>query len=198
MKKLLSIAAVASTLLMAGGDIAPVEPTPVVPEAFTGFYVNGGFTIPQTYLDGEKNFFADDLYNETGLGLGAGVGYVAYNTGTVSVAAELRGAYSIANYDITPFDADTYNYGIYVKPEAYFVDGKLGIYALLGYADVTVEDDFYKESKDGFAYGLGAEYFVTETISVFGDYTMLPDFDVDEAGQQINNDQFYVGVNYRF
>ena len=192
-------ASILATASFAGGSVSPIAPiAPKVTPAFTGLYFGGGLTFPQTYLDGEKKFFTDDVYNETGLGIGGTVGYVVYNSGLVSVAVEGRGAISISKYDITEFDSDTYNYGVYVKPEVYVAGGKLGIYALGGYAKVVVEDNFDKEDQLGFAYGAGAEYFITDSISVFGDYTMLPEFDLDEAGQQINNDQFQAGINYRF
>ena len=196
MTKFITAAVAASTIAMAGGDIV-VESTPV---PFTGAYIGGGLTIPQTYVDGEKSFFEDDINNETGVGVGGNLGYVFYNTGDWSVAVEGRAAISVASYDITPFDADTYNYGVYLKPEVYFdLSGyKFGAYALAGWASVTVEDDFDSEDTDGFAYGLGGEYFATETLSVFVDYTMLPAFDTDVDGINVNNDQFMIGINYRW
>ncbi len=195
MKKILVAAVAAITMVFGGGDVAPVEN--VSEGAFTGgLYIGGGFTAPQTYVDGEKSIFEDDTFNEYGLGLGAQIGYVAYNTGDFSVAVEGRVARSFWEFG----DDYTYNYGVYVKPEVYLVDGTVGIYALAGYANVGIGSDIaiIETNKSGFAYGAGIEYFVTGDISVYGDYVMLPTFDTDLSGVDVNNDQFQIGLNYRF
>jgi len=195
MKKILMAVVAAMTVAIAGGDITPVQETVVsTPKAFTGFYVGGGLTLPTTYVDGEKKYFSDDENSEFGEGLGLNAGYVFYNTGAFSVAVEGRAARGIWNE--TDIDY-TYNYGLYVKPEAYLFDKTIGFYGLAGYARAGIETDV-DYHKDGFAYGVGGEYFFTDKVSAFVDYTMLPDFKVDVDGESINNDQFMIGVNYRF
>lgn len=198
MKKITAIAAIAAltTGLMAGGDIAPVEaPCEVQAPAFTGFYVGGSVTAPETYTNGEKKYFGDNDETETSYGLGINAGYTFYNDGRFAISGELRGARSFWG-ESEGMDY-TYNYGAFVKPEVFVLDNKVGLYGTAGYAKTAFVGKDKTVSESGFAYGVGAEYFVTDKISAFVDYTMLPDFD---AGNfvRVNNDQIALGVNYRF
>lgn len=198
MKKILMTLVAVATLGFAGGDIAPVQEPVVVAEApFTGFYVGGAITANETYVNGEKKYFGDDDYTETAYGLGLVGGYVFYNDGRFSVAGELRGARSFwAESEGMDY---TYNYGAFIRPEVYVFDNTVGLYGLAGYAKtafVPTAGETVDES--GFAYGVGAEYFVSKELSVFVDYTMLPDFDAGIDERKINNDQVQLGVSYRF
>ncbi len=72
MRKYLALSAVASTLLMAGGDIAPVEPVVAVQEAEVDYGEVFGqfrtFYVDRTYLGGYEN-------NRNTLATGGYIGY---------------------------------------------------------------------------------------------------------------------------
>jgi hypothetical protein len=193
MKKILVAVIASLTMVFGGGDVAPIE-TQVEDNGsmLAGFYVGAGLTGPQTYLDGEKDFFEDDADNEFAQGLGLIAGYTFWENADYSAAIEGRAARTFWNYvDID--DAYTYNFGLYVKPEAYFIDRTVGVYALAGYAKVGFDSDLSDGiDENGFSYGIGAEYFINEAVSVFGDYVMLPEI------EDVVSDQFQVGVKYKF
>ena len=55
--------------------------------------------------------------------------------------------------------------------------------------------------EDGFQWGLGAQYTVTESILVFIDYVQLYDdtgFDYRAQTDDLNADTWAVGISYRF
>jgi opacity protein-like surface antigen len=107
-------------------------------------------------------------------------------------------------------DFDFEAWGIYVKP-MYPVTEELDVYALLGYGNVTLtnawdEGDFLDEN--GFQWGLGASYALTDKLSVFADYVQLCDADNSESwedegyiGQENWDDTVYtvnIGLTYKF
>lgn len=171
MKKLLASLALASTLLMAGGDVAPVElaPVEVITEAEKNGYVGLSTVIGIT--EGESiNWF--------GLtSVGAQAGYVFYRAGDFSTAVEGRYATDTTDW------FDTYTVSALIKP-AYDVGG-FDLYGLVGYQDGTGD----LLSWDGeLAYGLGAE------TDVFG-YGLFVDY---LYGNDTKSEIVTVGLNYRF
>jgi len=193
MKKTLLLSVLASTMIMAGGDIAPVEPvveTPVAAPQDAGFYVgmayglvNMGLAFPGFDRDG----------NSDALMLQAGYKINPY------VAIEGRYWFTdkallcpICHYY---FHADSW--GIYVKP-MYPVTNEIDIYALLGYGDTYPEVNGYKPpyDTDGFQWGLGASYEFTSDIAVFVDYVSL--YDDTNIGQDLTIDTWNFGVTYKF
>jgi len=217
MKKLaFAFIATASTLAMAGGDIAPVEPvieTPAVVEAPGRFYVGMGY--------GYFNQSNDDISAYGGQNLGsieietdnllfqAGYQFSEY------VAVEARYWLGIGDATYTGLDGssedmsgDYSSWGIYVKP-MYPVTDQINIYAMLGYASTSLDADSgaYWDT-DEFSWGVGAEFGVTENIFIFADYVNLgyPDsFDLHTEGNDIPNVDmdgdlytFNVGVTYKF
>ncbi len=89
----------------------------------------------------------------------------------------------------------------------YPVSDALDIYALLGYgaADVTLDDtrgEYTTDSLDGFSWGVGMAYGVTENVDLFVDYTSIirkEDFR-GATGYPLNGsvDNVNFGVNYNF
>jgi len=196
MKKILGLVAALvamSVVAVAGGDIAPVVKEVKVKPSF---YVGGGVTLDQSYVDGEKAFFDNDEYSSFEQGLAIIGGYRFYNTCDVSVSVEGRAARTFWNDD----DGYIYNYGVYLKPEVFFKEN-LGVYALAGYSQVSVH---HGAEENGFAYGVGAEYALKDfggyfkDVSVFMEYVMQPSFDTALIGQSVNNDTIVFGAVYTF
>jgi opacity protein-like surface antigen len=187
-----------STMVMAGGDIAPIEePKAVVTQDVAkDFYVGVGITGGQTYVDGESDWFNDTDYAETGYGVQLNVGYVAYRAADISVSIEGRVQGTVWDYFTSAEDADMLTYSVLLKPEYNFSD--YGVYALAGYGTTKVSfgDDSIREN--GFVWGVGAEYAINDTFGVYADYVVNPDFDDDEFYDSIKNDVVAIGVTYKF
>ena len=182
-----------STFAMAGGDIAPVEePVVVVPEVVES---TGGFYLGGAYGYGDMEFSETGYsHNENfdSFMLQAGYKFNPY------IAVE--GRYWLTSEDSwddwnEDFSADSW--GIYVKP-MYPVTNELDVYALLGYGDTDPEiggqgPDY---DTDGFQWGLGASYDVTDNVAVFVDYVNL--YDDTNDGEDLTIDTVNFGVTYTF
>ena len=183
MKKVsLSIVALLAmnTFAVAGGDFtAPVEPQvniPEVEESTGSFYVGAGYS----YINLDADIVEHD--SDATLLL-AGYNFNQY------IAVEARYAGLTDSID---------NAAIYAKP-MYPIGDAAKVYALLGYGETTY-DNGTSSSENGFQWGLGANYAVTENIGVFADYTNFYD-DTGFDGQTLNDvtvDSVNVGVTYTF
>lgn len=193
-----------SGLAMAGGDIMPVE-EPVVVEPVvdsSAFYVGIGYGYFDQTVENiavvpsvlNKEFEADSIL------LQAGYQYNEY------LAFEGRYWIGVSGVDSTPEalgDGDFDAWGLYVKP-MYPVTEAFDIYALLGYADSSVSLDNGQDwDIDGFSWGLGAQYAVTDNILIFADYVSIAaDDTLDYYGADVDADiDLYtvnVGVSYKF
>ena len=208
MKKLtLSLAAVAAmgTFAVAGGDIAPVEPvvdTPVIAPVGNGFYVGAGYS----YFNGDADFAngatIDTDFDSIMLQAGYKINpYVAVEARYWNTVGDPSGNYTPAGGSATPIEVSIPDYdmdawGIYVKP-MYPVTDAFDIYALLGYANVDINDNTGKlKDQDGFSWGLGAAYSFNNNWSIFADYTSLYNDDNDNVDYTIDTWNF--GVTYKF
>lgn len=189
-----------SSFVIAGGDVAPVEEPVIVPVVVdeSAFYV--GIGMGAAYIN--DNTTQEEISSTTLL-LQAGYQYNRY------VAFEGRVSFGF-NTDYDPgdtantggeYDSDISNWGIYVKP-MYPVTEAFDVYALLGYGGVQLGNlengDAYV---DGFQWGLGVQYAVTESVLVFADYVKLYDdtgFDYRAQLDDVDSDTWVVGVSYRF
>jgi len=220
---------------LAGGDIAPMEPQVVVPAPVvddSGFYVGIAYSA-QRYnndYDGWEYDPFPDLYEWSGEeeidynGIMAQAGY-KFNK---YIALEGRYWWSLGNGDYSDKGSQTLNglpdtawdydadygdelraWGIYVKP-MFPVTEQFDIYALLGYGNVQLEDDFgeWLDESD-FQWGIGASYEFTENLSIFVDYVRLYDDDstrtwataLDVYGEENWDEEVYtinVGLTYKF
>lgn len=189
--------------IYAGGDIAPVEPiveTPAVVE-LSPFYVGVG--VGQADVNNKTSL---EKWESNTFVLQAGYRFNPY------VAVEGRYSFGFnmdysrgitTGIDIVtglPLDNDFSSWGLYVKPS--YPIGDLSLYALLGFGGVQLSNinggDAYE---DGFQWGLGVSYSVTEQISVFVDYVALYDdtgFDYVGTAAKWDADTWTIGVSYRF
>ena len=109
-----------STMIMAGGDIAPVEAEVVVIPTTKDFYI--GFN---TELAKDTVWFSDST-------IGVQAGWTFFRAGAFDTAVEAR-------YTTNISDAfDTYSYGAFIKPGYSFDVVKA--YGLVGYSDSNDND----------------------------------------------------------
>ncbi len=228
-----------SSFAIAGGDIAPVEPEVVVPAPMpepvvvddSGFYVGVAYSA-QRYnndYDGWEYVYDDGLYEWSGKeevdynGIMAQAGY-KFNK---YIALEGRYWWSLGDGDWSDKGSQTFDgepdytwsesgnygdelraWGIYVKP-MFPVTEQFDIYALLGYGNVRLSDDWGKWlDKNDFQWGIGASYDLTENLSLFVDYVRLADtsesISWDEQygyGEEKWDEEVYtvnVGLTYKF
>ena len=172
------IAALAmNTFAFAGGDISPVEPEITVPEVSesTGsFYVGAGYSY--------MNLDAGTEHDGDATLLLAGYNFNQY----IGVEARYAGLTDCLE-----------NAAIYVKPM--YPIGDANVYALLGYGETSYDNGVVDNSENGFQWGLGANYAVTENISVFADYTNLyDDSGFNNGNADVTVDSVNVGVTYTF
>jgi len=203
---LVSIMAFGS-LAYAGGDIAPVVEEPVVVESNSAFYVGLGYGYFNQSVDNIDiaSSVADIELDTNSIFIQAGYQYNQY------VAVEGRYWFGVSDISqsggVNPGDhsGDLDAWGIYVKP-MYPVADNFDIYALLGYADTSVEYNTgsYWDT-DGFSWGIGAQYEVMDNVLIFADYLNLgmpSDFDYDPANKNVDADidiyTFNVGLSYKF
>jgi hypothetical protein len=192
------LAVSASSILMAGGDIAPVEPAVVVPvqqeHDTSGWYIGGAvyynnvYSVDYSWFDNAQNT-QDEIAGLTAIG---GYNYNEY------LAFEARYSVELFQEDY----ADEYHLSFFVKPQYRFRDESdyeknyFTIYGLLGFGYVNVEgtdgdtpgapEIIGKTLVDDwmFQYGIGLSYTFVDTDhpendagdwSVFVEYTMYMD-----------------------
>ena len=205
MKLTHSIVAIAalSTLSFAGGDInpvtvfeqepvkVPVEPVkpepkpevvaPVVPAA-KNFYVAGGLTdIAVRAYNDTANLFTDKDNQDRQLGLTGRIGYDFMEY----LGAELRGTYGISKDAGTKFK----QIGGYLKPN-YDLTDTLNLYGLVGLSKTNAAGI---ATKSGLSYGLGLDYAISDTLSVFTDVVNYLD-----KSKQPSQLGLTLGAAYRF
>jgi len=226
------------TFAMAGGDIEmPVEPVveAVAPAAVSnsGFYIGGAYSLVNSETDYQRdNYNNNNLYNQYGgtydgdydaFMLQAGYQFNRY------VAIEGRYWNSISQFSENEWyrnaGQETQSYGewsfgdfkawgIYLKP-IYPVTEALNVYTLLGYGKVKSDSNYWYSYSDtsldenGFQWGLGASYGITENVSLFLDYVQLCNgVDVSYTEESGNYKYVYswdhsiytvnLGLNYKF
>ena len=100
MRKYLALSVIASTLLMAGGDIAPIEPVVAVQEAEVDYGEVFGqfrtFYVDRTYLGGIEN-------NRNTLATG---GYIGYKSPDFNGLTAVVAAYGVYGFDMHDEDID--------------------------------------------------------------------------------------------
>jgi len=190
MKKIMVAALAACTMAIAGGDITPVEveAAPVTKDFYVG--VSGQATIQTTEI---SDTFDSVAWDNAKYGVGIQAGYVFFRSGDFSTAVE--GRYTYSWDEVNGIDLDTGILSGFLKPAYDF--GPVTGYALIGYSQVDLD---VLGTSDGFAWGLGISGDVTDSIEVFMDVTVNPDFNngVDTILLDVDHEVITLGVNYKF
>ena len=204
---LVAIAAL-STLSFAGGDINPVtvfeqepvvvpvepvavpKPVPapvVVAPVAKNFYLGLGATRMKSNADAQTIAGVDYLKNtdyQTGITGRLGYDFMNY------LGAELRGTTGVKTADN---DTKFKQYGAYLKPNVDLTDA-LNLYGLVGASKVNMSKPGTLKTKEtGLSYGLGLDYSVSDSFSVFVDV-------MDYLNKSNNNDVYgaTLGAAYHF
>jgi len=222
-----------SAFAVAGGDIEPVAEPMVIEEVASdsGFYIGGAYSLVNTeinehrnygYIDGSVN---DDHWNwekdSNAYMLQAGYQFNQYiaiegrywgsmDSNKWSSADYTNGS---LDYSSSYSDGDWSAWGIYAKP-MYPVTESVDVYALLGYGNVSVDDNWYDQQslldENVFQWGIGASVDITENLSAFVDYVQLCS---DEGNSYVPTDSGYdydtynidvsiytvnIGLSYKF
>lgn len=197
MKKTLLLSVIASTMMMAGGDIAPVEEPMIIED--NGFYLGLAYSIVNTEVEGGLTFDQtgmpvpipgyDDKFSAAMLQ--AGYKFNSYFA--------LEGRYWFGLDDVNVLGLGTVDapdaWGLYAKP-MFPVTEDFDIYGLVGYADVDLNGFVDNRNTHGFSWGLGLSYEITESIAVFADYVSLVENTIEFRDVDVNTYNF--GVTYNF
>ncbi len=196
--KLLVGISTAVSLSFGGGDRAPVTVDAVeIPAGPSPFYI--GITGGAIQVN---NDFSKEEISATTVTLAAGYTYNEYITVEARYTLGVDTSYDAGN--ITPavpdYDGDVSNIGIYLKPTYSF--GEVGVYALLGYGKLYLSDlNGGDAAEEGFQWGAGLSYAITEHISVYAEYLSLYDdtgFDYVAQLDDVTAEAVNVGLTYRF
>jgi opacity protein-like surface antigen len=207
-----------SSYVIAGGNIEVIE-TPAtnisIPTSYNGFYIGMGYGRTSHEHDlysvdlGTTNKAYDENFNS--VMIQAGYQINAY------IALEGRYWFGFDNDFIvnqrTPVTSSIDTWAIYVKP-MYPISEKFNLYALLGYAGVQhnvngnppVPNTVLGDNYNGFSWGLGASYSITDNISIFADYVDIYDDDKSwihpiggwEKVSDEKIDMWSIGISYKF
>ena len=198
----LSALLLSSTFTFAGGGgkdvVRAVEPVLAIPalEVVKDYYVGVGYSCAQVTGDNPDQEF---------LAMGAISVDVGYQINEF-LAVEARYTHSIGdiNYKTWYVDRDLdgsslSNLGIYLKPQYNFE--AFGVYGLLGYGQVKLDDGQDTYTENSFQYGLGTTFTMMET-NIFLDYRRLYDgegFDsLATSEQDVAANSYTLGINYLF
>ncbi len=205
MKKFLAISVIASTVLMAGGDIAPIEEPVVVEPVVTdgGFYLGAAYSLMGDQYTRTPNTMDPQSFDESYSAIMFQAGYkfnsyVAVEGRYWAGVSDITVNNGTTDYDLAGADA----WGLYVKP-MYPVTDTFDVYALLGYAGMD-HDSIKLNDGSGFSWGLGASYGIIEGVDLFIDYTSIYDDDrtftnaTGPVTKDISLDSVNFGVTYNF
>jgi opacity protein-like surface antigen len=199
-----------STITFAGGNIQPAQVQIEVPEEVStakssNFYLGLGITNLKL-----ENDFTKESFKTKAITLQAGYTYNNY------LAIEGRYTHHVGDveYDhgsdhrvnagenIKDYPTDFTNIALFLKPQ--YKINNVSLYALLGYGEVkltNMANDGVDRAEDGFQWGLGLAYDVTEHISMYVDYLNMYDdkgFNYRATNQDIKADAFTLGITYTF
>ena len=207
MKKIvnsIALLAAASNLLIAGGDIAPMEPAVSVPEKeivvindnvkYDGFYAGAALS----------HMRMNEAVTASGFALTLMGGY--YFNKYIGVEGRYTTTVGDVDVDDGPTNSsqnDTIsNVGIYLKP-MYSVTTGFAVYGLAGYGKTTYEKKGTDYSESGVQWGLGAKYELSNKVGLFVDY--LDAYDDDNyddlpsaEGVEVKLNSLNVGAAYTF
>jgi hypothetical protein len=158
--------------------VAPKEPVSTI----GGAYVGLGAAVARYNTNCVCDNDAQDV-------TGGGVMKVGYDINKY-IGVEARGVSTMINDD----GAKVTHYGAYVKPMLPVGD-KTRMYGLLGVGKSKTTGKLRRSDVDGFAWGAGVDYKLTDKVSAFVDYTKLIQKSDSKAPKL---DSVSVGANYNF
>lgn len=198
----LSALLLSTTFTFAGGGgknvMKAMEPVLAIPtlEVVKDYYVGVGYSCAQVTGDNPDQEF---------LAMGAISVDVGYQVNEfLAVEARYTRSLSDINYKTWNVDRDLdgsslSNLGIYLKPQYNFE--AFGLYGLLGYGQVKLDNGENTFTENGLQYGLGTTFSVLGT-NIFLDYRRLYDsegFDTLASDEQdVAANSYTLGVNYLF
>ena len=214
MKKLIVGILVASTALMAGGNILPSVALVTVTEEASPFYVGvfGSYdlndakgTVTKTPCRKARCWKPKEVEykNKRRYDVGVQAGWEFYRSGGFTAALEGRISYGVGSNHLR-----MWNEGIYLKPGYDFENG-LGVYGLIGWnwrqLKMDVPDgclwsdgsERYRNHSSSFSYGGGVKYKVTKHVEVFVD-VLRDRKKVAIPGGSFRNDRVMAGLTYKF
>ncbi|MCK4440825.1 MAG: porin family protein, partial [Sulfurovaceae bacterium] len=161
-----------------------------------GLYAGIAFTEMGVSLNNDVNLFEDKFNQDRqdAITLVAGYNFMEY------LGAELRASLAVGGEDYGNDKLE--EYGIYLKPQYNILQsasntGSLNIYGLFGYSSINLSDSSatrFKGTNEGFSFGGGFDYGITENISVFTDYV---NYLHDESGSN-STWGANLGIKYNF
>ena len=181
----------------AGGDIVPVETTPAVAEETGAFY--GGLGMGQLSV---KNDFSREEIDATMVELSLGYQVSSYFAVEGRYALGFNTTYDQGNVinPVQTYDGKVSHWGVYFKPQ--YAMGDFSLYGLLGFGQVRLNDFLGDDAvEEGFQWGLGGSYAVTEHWNFYGEYLWLYDdkgFDYVAKQANVEVNAWTFGVQYRF
>ncbi|RUM69564.1 MAG: hypothetical protein DSZ09_05495 [Sulfurovum sp.] len=186
MKKLINTMAlltITSNFATAGHHIKPTEPTTTMHKKevvvvdnnvkYNGFYLGGGLTY--LLLNDAVELRGVGLTFIGGYYLNQYLGFEARYTTTIDRVDIDTGAH------VHSKDIDMTNLGLYIKPMYNLTTG-FSFYGLAGYGQAKADN----LEEDGFQWGLGAKYELSNGVGLFFDYMNLYDGD-NFDGTEIDN-----------
>ncbi|MEJ6398748.1 outer membrane protein [Yoonia sp. 208BN28-4] len=189
-------AAFAGVTAQAGGlaepAIAPVAVAPapvyVAPTGrdWTGFYVGGSLGYGQLEGDGLGDDFSGTIYS----------GHAGYNydLGSYVIGAELEGTFGQIDDDTSGLDFENV---LRAKARAGYDAGVFLPYVTAGYAQATVSAGDADIDDNGYFYGAGVDYAVTDSITVGGE-VLQHEFNDFNGGSDVSALTASLRVSYNF
>ncbi len=182
-----AVSAVAAPAFAGSMDPAPVQPvvtTPAPAPVYMGNDWTGAYAgLNLGYGDAEAGGASND-----GLLYGAQVGY-DHDFGNFVMGGELE--FQGNDYSSNAFSLDN---SMRLKARAGYDAGPALLYGVAG----AVRADSNIGSDTGYTVGLGAEYMLTETVSVAGEYLYDDISDFNGTGNDYSSNSINARVNYRF
>ncbi|KQU99233.1 hypothetical protein ASC89_04930 [Devosia sp. Root413D1] len=171
---------------------------------WTGFYIgaHAGYADFDAAHDGNDS----DLATLNGWLGGVQAGYnVQFDSVVLGVEADLSAAGILEGSDTDHWDADDGINGLAtLRGRLGFAVGDLLLYGTAGLAVANLDVDDQAQSIGGWVAGVGAEYMVTDTVSLKAEY-LYTNFGTVEVEGYNNGDEFdidgsavRVGVNFHF
>lgn len=193
MKRILLSSAVAMTAATASyagsADPAPAEPMVVEPVAVAPMQLGGDWTGPYGGLSLGQAWVEDDDNDDSEMIYGVHGGY-DYDFGQFVLGGEL----DYQTGDSLNLGAEDVDDVVRLKMRAGYDLNRTLVYGVLGAAQLNT-DNF---DDTGWVAGLGAEYLVTDNVSVGAEYLYHQFDDFDDTGLDIDADTLSLRANFRF